>query len=101
MKTRPLFRGSTKKPGPAPFGNGDGLYVELAPGPTGQPGQLVSFWHEDESMNELVAPGWLAYLSAFADDLEAGKYFLNGQGLLKTSDSLTSQARWKWVGRYA
>jgi hypothetical protein len=52
-------------------------------------------------MNELVAPGWLAYLSAFADDLEAGKYFLNGQGLLKTSDSLTSQARWKWVGRYA
>lgn len=83
------------------FGNGDGLYVDGAPGPTGHHGQLISFWHEDAAMNDVVAPGWLAYLSAFAEDLEAGKYFLNSQGLLETEDDFVQQSRWKWVDRYA
>ncbi|HEY7348277.1 MAG TPA: SMI1/KNR4 family protein [Ktedonobacterales bacterium] len=82
------------------FGNGDGLYVDLAPGPKGRSGQLVSFWHEDASMNDLVAPSWQAYLSAFADDLEAGKYFIDEWDDLATTDDLTQQARWTWVDRY-
>lgn len=83
------------------FGNGDGLYVDVAPGPTGHHGQLVSFWNEDAAMNDVVAPGWLAYLSAFADDLEADRYLLNGQGYLETEDGFVHQSRWKWVDRYA
>jgi cell wall assembly regulator SMI1 len=81
------------------FGNGDGICIDLAPGPTGQSGQLISFWHEDASMNAPIAPSWQAYLSAFADDLEAGRYTIDQWGNLATEDDLAFQSRWTWVDR--
>lgn len=56
------------------FGNGDALCIDLAPEPAGQIGQVIEFWHETGSRNMAVAPSWQAFLVAFADDLEEGKY---------------------------
>lgn len=55
------------------------LCLDFAPGPAGQIGQILHHDYED-ICQRVLAPGWQAFLSAFADDLEAGDYSLKRIG---------------------
>lgn len=53
------------------------LCLDLAPGPAGQIGQIIALdFDSGDICPPVVATGWQAFLSAFADDLEAGDYSL-------------------------
>lgn len=54
-------------------GGGDHHCLDLAPAPGGRAGQIVTLWH-DSGDRKVLASGFGAWLGAFADDLEAGKY---------------------------
>jgi cell wall assembly regulator SMI1 len=54
-------------------GGGDFRCIDLAPPTRGKVGQIISFWHVDDK-RERLAPGFRAWLEAFAKDLESGKY---------------------------
>lgn len=48
--------------------------VDLAPSPLGQKGQIIDSNPENGTYHRWLAPNWQAFLSTFADDLEAGEY---------------------------
>jgi cell wall assembly regulator SMI1 len=55
-------------------GLGGDLYCsDLAPAPGGQPGQIITWWHNDASrpIHALTFARWLAH---FAEELESGKW---------------------------
>lgn len=54
-------------------GNGDHCCLDLAPGPAGQVGQIIEVWHDD-SLRNLLAPGFAEWITDYADALEAGEY---------------------------
>lgn len=56
------------------------IRIDLAPGEGGQVGQIICT-DSDDSIAMLLAPGLGAFLTTFADDLEAGKYHLHPDGL--------------------
>ena len=63
-------------------GAGDYRCADLDPGPGGAPGQIVSFWHADDR-REVIAPSFSAWLEAFANDLEQGRYTVDGGWLVQ------------------
>jgi cell wall assembly regulator SMI1 len=69
-------------------GAGDHHCLDLHPGPTGQPGQIIQMWHDD-SPRPVVAPSYRDWLAAFADALDAGKYVYSEQyiGLVPPEDA--------------
>lgn len=54
-------------------GAGNHACLDLDPAPGGKVGQVIEFWH-DANDREVVATSFGAWLSKFADDLEAGAY---------------------------
>jgi len=52
--------------------NGTLICLDLAPTPHGHIGQIIT--NDPENGTQWVAPSWQAFLSTFADDLEAGEY---------------------------
>lgn len=54
--------------------NGAMVCLDLAPTPYGFLGQIIDHDPEDGVYHRWLAPGWQAFLSTFADDLEAGEY---------------------------
>lgn len=54
-------------------GAGNHACLDLDPDVGGSVGQVIEFWH-DANDREVVAPSFGAWLSKFADDLEAGAY---------------------------
>src|SRR2546423_11809387 len=48
------------------------ICLDLAPTPYGQMGQIIE--NDPENGTKWVASSWQAFLSTFADDLEAGEY---------------------------
>jgi cell wall assembly regulator SMI1 len=53
------------------------LCLDLAPGPAGQIGQIIALdFDSGDICPSVIATGWQAFLSAFADDLEAEDYSL-------------------------
>jgi cell wall assembly regulator SMI1 len=56
------------------LGDGDMLCVDLAPEAGGTRGRVISWWHDDSSQNQVIAPSWQVFLARFADDLEMGEY---------------------------
>jgi len=61
-------------------GSGDHHCLDLDPAEGGQAGQIIQMWH-DATERPLVAPTFLAWLSEFADDLEADVYNVTEYGL--------------------
>lgn len=59
-----------------PLLNSDGTLVclDLAPTPHGHMGQIIDSDPENGTYHRWLAPNWQAFLSTFADDLEAGEY---------------------------
>lgn len=59
-----------------PLLNSDGNIVclDLAPTPHGYLGQIIDSDPENGTYHRWLAPNWQAFLSTFADDLEAGEY---------------------------
>src|SRR5262249_2558784 len=55
--------------------------LDLDPLPGGNVGQVIDFDHE-EGAARVLAPSFRAYLEAFADDLEAGRFKTNSDGEL-------------------
>jgi len=53
---------------------GDLVCLDLAPTPHGQLGQIIDSVAENGVNHRWLAPSWHAFLSTFADDLEAGEY---------------------------
>jgi cell wall assembly regulator SMI1 len=53
--------------------SGDFYCLDLAPLEGGVIGQVISYWHAD-ARREVLAPGFGAWLHAFREDLEAGRY---------------------------
>jgi cell wall assembly regulator SMI1 len=59
--------------------SGDYRCVDLAPANGGVAGQIIGYWHAD-ARREWLAADAEAWLAAFADDLEAGRYVVrNGR----------------------
>ncbi len=54
-------------------GSGDHHCLDLAPTPDGEVGQIILMYH-DVPTRQVVARSFGAWLEAFADDLEAGRY---------------------------
>jgi cell wall assembly regulator SMI1 len=54
--------------------NGTMTCLDLAPTPYGFLGQIIGSDPEEGTYHGWVAPSWQAFLSTFADDLEAGEY---------------------------
>jgi cell wall assembly regulator SMI1 len=54
--------------------DGDVFCLDLAPTPHGQMGQIIDSDAENGTSHRWLAPNWQAFLSTFADDLEAGEY---------------------------
>ena len=54
--------------------DGDLFCLDLAPTSHGQMGQIIDSDAENGMDHTWLAPGWHAFLSTFADDLEAGLY---------------------------
>jgi cell wall assembly regulator SMI1 len=61
-------------------GSGDNLCIDLDPAPGGAVGQVIEFGHE-LGPERLIAPSFCAWLSQFADDLEAGRYGFGEESL--------------------
>jgi cell wall assembly regulator SMI1 len=55
---------------------GNNLAVDLAPGPSGQWGQIILFGR-DYDTKYVVARSWAAFLAVVADDLNSGKWFVD------------------------
>ncbi|KAI0398304.1 glucan synthesis regulatory protein [Xylariaceae sp. FL0594] len=55
---------------------GNNLAVDLAPGPTGNWGQIILFGR-DYDTKYVVARSWAAFLAILADDLNSGKWFVD------------------------
>ena len=55
---------------------GNNLAIDLAPGPTGEWGQVILFGR-DYDTKYVVARSWGAFLAIFADDLNSGKWFVD------------------------
>src|SRR5262249_30642793 len=51
-------------------GGGDYQCLDLAPAPTGTPGQVIGMWHEN-GRRQLLAPSLSEYLRLIADGLES------------------------------
>jgi cell wall assembly regulator SMI1 len=67
-------------------GSGNHLCLDLIPAPGGTVGQIIEMWHDDD-IRPLIAPSFRAWLSDFADDLEAGRYvFDEAEGGLYRED---------------
>lgn len=62
--------------------SGDYQSVDTAPGPQGTAGQVIAYWHADTRRGWL-APDAEAWLAAFADELEAGRYVVKNGRLEK------------------
>lgn len=60
-------------------GSGDHHCLDLDPGPSGTPGQIIRMWHDDGA-RPVEAAGFAAWLTAFADDLEAGRFVASEDG---------------------
>jgi cell wall assembly regulator SMI1 len=54
-------------------GMGNDLCLDLDPPPAGLRGQLIEYVHDCE-IRPVVAPSFAAWLSSYADELEAGLY---------------------------
>ena len=54
-------------------GGGNYQCLDLDPAPGGNVGQIINFDHE-VGATEVLAPSFRAFLAAFADDLEAGRF---------------------------
>ena len=66
--------------------SGDFLCVDIEPAPGGTQGQIISFLHADPR-RELIAPGFKAWLEAFATDLQSGRATVQeGRIALDSSD---------------
>lgn len=63
-------------------GAGDLLCLDMAPALGGKVGQIVTFWHTQET-RRVVAPDFGEWLATFADDLWAGKYQLQDKRLVR------------------
>jgi len=63
-------------------GAGDFYCVDLDPPSEGTVGQVISYWHVDEE-RERLAQSFQEWLKGYADDLEAGKYKVEEDGLVK------------------
>ena len=57
-------------------GSGDHHCLDLAPGPQGTAGQIIEMWH-DSGERPMMAPSFRAWLTQFADRLEAGQYAIS------------------------
>jgi cell wall assembly regulator SMI1 len=55
---------------------GNNLAVDLAPGPSGQWGQIILFGR-DYDTKYVVARSWAAFLAVVADDLNSGKWYVD------------------------
>lgn len=55
---------------------GNNLAVDLAPGPSGQWGQIILFGR-DYDTKYVVARSWAAFLALVADDLNSGKWYVD------------------------
>jgi len=55
---------------------GNNLAVDLAPGPTGQWGQVILFGR-DYDTKYVVARSWAHFLAVVADDLNSGKWYVD------------------------
>ncbi len=63
-------------------GAGDLLCLDMAPAPGGSVGQIVTFWHTQET-RQVLAPDFGEWLATFAADLWAGKYLLQRNRLTR------------------
>ena len=54
-------------------GGGNSHCLDLDPAPGGGVGQIITMWHDDDT-REIVAPSFGAWLTQFADELDAGEY---------------------------
>jgi cell wall assembly regulator SMI1 len=54
-------------------GNSNYYCADLDPDEGGRPGQVVLFWHDDETRS-VQAPSFQAWIEAFVGELEAGKF---------------------------
>lgn len=62
--------------------SGDYYCIDLDPTRGGKSGQIISYYHTGPE-RELVARDFKSWLTAFAKDLEAGKYKVEGEYLTK------------------
>ncbi len=62
--------------------SGDFLCVDLEPAPGGKRGQIILYWHADVRRGKL-ADDFESWLRQFADELEKGKYKLDGEWLAR------------------
>lgn len=62
-------------------GAGNHLCVDLAPGESGTPGQIIEMWHDDED-RAVLAPSFADVLVHWANGLEAGEFVMTRYGLL-------------------
>ncbi|QIF04516.1 SMI1/KNR4 family protein [Roseimicrobium sp. ORNL1] len=60
---------------------GDNECLDLNPGEKGTVGQIISVYHDDANRG-VVASSYRAWMTAFADDLEAGDFVLDEDGSL-------------------
>ncbi len=63
-------------------GAGDLVCVDMHPAEGGKSGQIINFWHAD-TKREVIAGSYGAWLDQFAQDLKAGKYRLEDDGLVR------------------
>lgn len=74
-------------------GAGNGLVVDLDPGPKGTPGQVITYG-PDERERLVLAPDLPAFLSWVAEQIEAGRVTVEGDDVrLDGASSFLDQAR--------
>ncbi len=67
-------------------GAGDYLCVDLDPKKTQRSGQVITFWHADNK-REVISPGFKKWLKRFSEDLEAGRFVVEEDELLRRPPS--------------
>lgn len=66
-------------------GAGDLMCVDLDPAPSGEVGQVITFWHT-EPERLLVASSFQVWLQQFADALDQGDFVVEEDGLVLVSE---------------
>src|SRR5262249_1849902 len=61
---------------------GDDLVIDTDPTESGEPGQVVTFWHDD-GRRKVKAESLTALMETFLEDLEAGLYEVTRKGGLR------------------
>jgi cell wall assembly regulator SMI1 len=86
-RTDPRLTGGWWQPGFIPFAEDSGgnlFCVDVAPGPRGKVGQVVRWERSEGPVVDRRHASFTAFLQAYLDDLEAGRFEITDAGMFRT-----------------